>query len=80
MGHSDDVNTVNFSPDGKILASGSYDHTIKLWNFDLDHLLQKGCKWISGYLKTNPNVKEEDRSICDEFLQDSDFLNTRPSQ
>ncbi len=26
------VNSVNFSPDGKTLVSGSLDKTIKLWN------------------------------------------------
>ncbi len=31
-GHQDHVNSVNFSPDGKILASGSSDNNIKLWN------------------------------------------------
>ena len=31
IGHDDFVYSVNFSPDGKILASGSRDHTVKLW-------------------------------------------------
>ena len=33
-GHSDDVHAIAFSPDGSVLASGSHDHTIKLWNLD----------------------------------------------
>jgi energy-coupling factor transporter ATP-binding protein EcfA2 len=31
-GHDSGVNSVSFSPDGKTLASGSNDKTIKLWN------------------------------------------------
>ncbi len=30
-GHKGEVSSVSFSPDGTILASGSSDHTIKLW-------------------------------------------------
>ncbi|MEH1931235.1 protein kinase domain-containing protein [Nostoc sp.] len=32
QGHSNSVYSLAFSPDGKIIASGSFDKTIKLWN------------------------------------------------
>ncbi|MFM7578109.1 MAG: hypothetical protein ACKO5Q_14365, partial [Microcystaceae cyanobacterium] len=34
LGHNHSVYSVSFSPDGKTLASGSYDKTIKLWNLE----------------------------------------------
>lgn len=66
-GHSDHVFSVSFSPDGKTLASGSYD-TVKLWNFDLYLLLKHGYERIEWYLKHNPDVGEEDRGLCDDVL------------
>ncbi len=35
QGHSETIFSVVFSPDGRHLASGSDDNTIKLWNLEL---------------------------------------------
>ncbi len=47
-GHKDQVYTLAFSKDGKQLASGSSDHTVKLWNPDSGTLIREF---------SNPNVK-----------------------
>ena len=33
-GHSESVDSVSFSPDGKYIASGSLDYTVKLWEVE----------------------------------------------
>jgi WD40 repeat protein len=39
-GHSAFINSLAFSPNGSLLLSGSYDHSIKLWNMDFGNLIQ----------------------------------------
>ena len=68
-GHSGYVYSVVFSRDGKTIATGSFDKTVKLWNLNLDDLLQHGCDWVHDYLKNNPNVKNDERQLCDDVAK-----------
>lgn len=62
---SGSVPEVKFSPDGKTLAVDSFEKGTLLWNFDLDDLMVRGCEHVRDYLKTNPNISESDRHVCD---------------
>ena len=47
MGHGGPVNSITFSPDGRLLASGSSDKTIKLWEVSTGRLL----KTLKGHVE-----------------------------
>ena len=68
FGHQGEVSTLDFSTDGKTLATGSFDKTIRLWNLEkiltLDSL-SVACDWARDYLRTSSEVSEEDRELCD---------------
>ncbi|MHC5741441.1 MAG: nSTAND1 domain-containing NTPase [Nostoc sp.] len=75
-GHTDAVLSISFSPDGKFLASASFDGTAKLWRLlstelqtqDLDNLLIRSCKLLKDYLKTNPNISDQERGwLCSNY-------------
>ncbi|WP_217358227.1 WD40 repeat domain-containing protein, partial [Anabaena sp. UHCC 0187] len=67
-GHLDSLASVVFSPNGKTLATASYDDTVILWNLDnltLDPLLVSACDWVKDYLKNSDGVEKDDRILCD---------------
>jgi WD40 repeat protein len=66
-GHDAPVVSVNFRPNGHTLASADKAGRLILWNLDLkaNDLLRYGCDWARDYLKTNANLSESDRHLCD---------------
>jgi WD40 repeat protein len=70
LGHTNSVNSLKFSRDNKKLVTGSSDKTALLWNVEnlsLDKFMDRGCSWLSDYLKTNQNAPTD---ICDQIKKE----------
>nr|WP_278003360.1 AAA-like domain-containing protein [Nodosilinea sp. TSF1-S3] len=68
--HNSGIRSLRFNAQGTVLASVGDDETVVLWNVEpilaLDPLAY-GCAWIADYLRTNAQVSQRDRQLCDEL-------------
>jgi len=61
IGHSTRVNEIRFSPDGKLLATASFDRTVRVWNWsnlrNLPIILKDHDTWVITLAFSNDSQK-----------------------
>ena len=63
--HQGEIKDVEFSRDNNIFASVDMRGKVILWDLDIDELQQRGCDWLKDYLKTNVDMDDNQRRVCD---------------
>jgi RNA polymerase sigma factor (sigma-70 family) len=58
VGHTDDVNRILFSPDGRYLVSGSKDRTARIWDVATGRTLHKIDKGYTDHLAMTPDGRQ----------------------
>ena len=77
LGHSDGIRSAVFSPDGTIIASASYDTTVKLWNVKIGKVIKTLGKHIRAVysIAFDPNGKYLVSAGADETINVWDLKN-----
>lgn len=60
-GHTDNILSVSFSPDGKLVASASWDETFRIWSVETGECLHRigptgNQNWVVAFTPTNDRV------------------------
>lgn len=63
-GHTSQINTLTFSDDDQAIISGESQQGLFRWNLELDDLLDRGCARLADYLASNPNIKQNEKNLC----------------
>ncbi|MEM9090427.1 MAG: caspase family protein [Cyanobacteria bacterium P01_F01_bin.53] len=65
FGEAGAVNALGLSSDGQLLVSGAIQGGLGLWDMQLPMLMDSGCDRLGSYLRTNPTLTPEARTLCD---------------